>query len=193
MHTCQGQTKRSTADIFFVILTKYYISNNLPVQAPESHICEWAMTQESQQDVFYNFKSNCRCFSASLNKVFWMNKREGGTIHRCSKGRRFFFFFPPSSYKECECVGEQHKSRPHLHLLGTRDWYLNNDKQPTPHSFTAAIERHFFFWCGFCLHCVRISICRWGRWNHRSKEAIWDLQMWSGPSKCTLVREFTMT
>lgn len=54
------------------------------------------------------------------------------------------FFFPPSSYKECECVGEQHKSRPHLHLLGTRDCYLNNDKQPTPHSFTAAIERHFF-------------------------------------------------
>lgn len=53
-------------------------------------------------------------------------------------------FFPPSSYKECECVGEQHKSRPHLHLLGTRDWYLNNDKQPTPHSFTAAIERHLF-------------------------------------------------
>lgn len=52
----------------------------------------------------------------------------------------------PSS-DECECLGEQRKHQPHLHLLGTRDWYVNNDQQPTPLSLTAASERLFFYPC----------------------------------------------
>lgn len=93
-----------------------------------------------------------------------MNKREGGTIHPCSASRccvlfvlfRFFSFLSfhptpplsliPSSDKECECLGEQRKPQPHLHLLGTRDSYVNNDRQPTPLSFTAATERLFSFY-----------------------------------------------
>lgn len=106
-----------------------------------------------------------------------MNKREGGTIHPRSASRccvlfvlfRFLSFLSlhpspplsliPSSDKECECLGEQRKPQPHLHLLGTRDRYVNNDRQPTPLSFTAATERLFFLpplWSGLRRHRVRI-------------------------------------
>lgn len=84
-----------------------------------------------------------------------MNKREGGTIHPHSTYSSFFFvFFPfpsfppsliPSSDKESKCLGKQRKPQPFLHLLGTRNWYVNNDRQPTPLSFTAATERMYFF------------------------------------------------
>lgn len=70
-----------------------------------------------------------------------MNESEPGN-HSSSAARVHSAFFLPSRYKECECVGAQHKSSPHLHLLRTRDPYLNNDNRPMPCSFTAGTNEH---------------------------------------------------
>lgn len=123
-----------------------------------------------------------------------MNESEPGN-HSSSAARVHSAFFLPSRYKECECVGAQHKSSPHLHLLRTRDPYLNNDNRPMPCSFTAGINEHSSDLDSACCTVIESLYANEaggaGGWTSRSKEAIRHLHMWSDPSKCILLHAFT--
>lgn len=62
-----------------------------------------------------------------VNKVIWMKASLEALIITLQWRETLPLLFPVAS--ECECVGAQHKPRLHLHLLWTRDLFLDNDKR----------------------------------------------------------------